>query len=102
MGKLITILTFINCPVVKKRTCRFAIDNNFFPSTYWTARYKLEKIKKHGSNFTILPCSLISRGEKILSIAKRQVFFFDHRTVYESKNCNQFPHSTDFIFIKIT
>ena len=43
MGKLITIFTFVNCPVTKKRTCRFAIDNNFFPSTYWTARYDFIK-----------------------------------------------------------
>ena len=39
MGKLIENFIFINCPVVKKTSCRFAIDNNFFPSTYWTARY---------------------------------------------------------------
>ena len=43
MEKLIPILTSINCPVTKKRTCRFAIDNNFFPSTYWTARYDIEQ-----------------------------------------------------------
>ena len=51
MGKLITIFTFVNCPVTKKRTCRFAIDNNFFPSTYWTARYHvISQTKSNGQN----------------------------------------------------
>ena len=31
MGKMIKRFTFINCPVVIKRGCRFTIDNNFFP-----------------------------------------------------------------------
>ena len=31
MGKMIKFFTFINCPVVKKSSCRFTIDNNFFP-----------------------------------------------------------------------
>ena len=58
--------------------------------------------KLSGKHFYNLPCCPISRWKKIIIHRKTSSSFFDHRTVYESKNCNQFPHSTDFIFIKIT
>ena len=31
MWKLMTDFVFVNCPVIKKTSCRFAIDNNFLP-----------------------------------------------------------------------
>ena len=39
MGDLYDFFTFLNCPWVKKDLLHFTSYNNFFPSTYWRARY---------------------------------------------------------------
>ena len=43
-GKLIENFTFVNCQVVKKTSCRFAIDNIFFVATYDTPRYSDSRV----------------------------------------------------------
>ena len=39
MGKLMINFMFVNCPRVKNKLFNFTIDNIFFASTYWVARY---------------------------------------------------------------
>ena len=41
MGKCATFFACVNCPRVKNKLFHFMIDNIFFGSTYWLARYSI-------------------------------------------------------------
>ena len=48
----------------------------------------------------VVPCYLISRGEKNIIIREIKKFVFDPRTVYKHKIYHHFPHSKDVFHLK--